>query len=134
MASKEVAAGGVILRGGKTLLVKVTNLQGEVRWSFPKGHLEGREKPLDAALREVEEETGWRCESQGLLGEVRYTFKRNGRPVDKKVRWYRMKPLKKVGRPDAVEIMTTRWVSLRALSKYLTYPSDIKLAKKLSPR
>lgn len=134
MPLKEYAAGGAVIRGGKVLLVKVTNLQGEVKWSFPKGHLEGREKPLEAALREVEEETGWRCESQGLLGEVRYKFNRNGRPVDKKVRWYRMKPLKKVGRPDAVEIMTTRWVALRGLSKYLTYPSDLKLAKKLPPK
>jgi predicted NUDIX family NTP pyrophosphohydrolase len=27
-------------------------------WSFPKGALEGAEEPLDAALREFEEETG----------------------------------------------------------------------------
>lgn len=131
MAAKEYAAGGAVLRGGKVLLVKVVNLQGEVKWSFPKGHLEGREKPLEAALREVEEETGWRCASEGLLGEVRYSFNRNGRPVDKKVRWYRMKPLRKVGRPDAVEIVTTRWVPLASLSKYLSYPSDVKLARKL---
>lgn len=132
MAMKEIAAGGVILRDDKTLLVKVTNLQGEVKWSFPKGHLEGKEKPLDAALREVEEETGWRCESLGKLAEVRYFFTRNGRPVDKRVIWYRMKPLKKVGRPDAVEIMSTRWVALSSLPKYLSYPSDLKLAKKLT--
>jgi ADP-ribose pyrophosphatase YjhB (NUDIX family) len=131
MAMKEVAAGGVILRNGKTLLIRVTNLQGEVRWSFPKGHLEGKEKPLQAALREVEEESGWRCESLGKLAEVRYSFNRNGRPVDKRVVWYRMKPLKKTGKPDAVEIMTTKWVSLGSLSKYLSYPSDLKLAEKI---
>lgn len=131
MAAQEIAAGGVVLRGGKTLLIKVTNLQGEVRWSFPKGHLEGKEKPLEAALREVEEETGWRCESAGLLAQVRYSFTRNGRPVDKRVVWYRMKPLRKVGRPDEVEILQTRWVTLASLAKYLSYPSDLKLARKL---
>jgi 8-oxo-dGTP pyrophosphatase MutT (NUDIX family) len=131
MAMKEVAAGGVILRGAKTLLVKVTNLQGDVKWSFPKGHLEGKEKPLEAALREVEEETGWRCENLGKLAEVRYFFTRNGRPVDKRVVWYRMRPLKKVGRPDAVEIMATKWVLVTSLAKYLSYPSDLKLVKKL---
>lgn len=134
MAAKELAAGGVVLRAGKALLVKVTNLQGEVKWSFPKGHLEGGEKTLDAALREVEEETGWRCESEGRLAEVRYFFTRNGRPVDKRVVWYRMKPLKKTGKPDAVEVMGTRWVALGSLPKYLSYKSDLELARRLSPK
>lgn len=132
MAMKETAAGGVVLREGKALLVKVTNLQGEVRWSFPKGHLEGGEKPLQAALREVEEETGWACESLGKLAEVRYSFARNGRPVDKRVVWYRMKPLKKTGRPDEAEIMSTKWVALGALPRYLSYPSDLALLEKLA--
>ncbi|MDX6769486.1 MAG: NUDIX domain-containing protein [Elusimicrobiota bacterium] len=127
MAAKERAAGGVVGRGGKVLLVQVTNLQGEVRWTFPKGHLEGKEKPLEAALREVEEETGWRCRSMGFLAEIRYRFNRNGRPVAKTVRWYRMTPVEKVGRPDAVEIMKTKWVAARSAAKSLSYPTDLKL-------
>lgn len=127
MASKEYAAGGVVGRKGKVLLVKVTNLQGEVRWTFPKGHLEGKEKPLQAALREVEEETGWRCRPVGFLAEIRYRFSRNGRPVAKKVRWYRMEPIEKVGRPDAVEIMNTKWVAARSAARALSYPTDLKL-------
>jgi len=51
--AEERAAGGIVERGGKVLLVRVTNLQGEVKWTFPKGHLEKGEKPLAAALREV---------------------------------------------------------------------------------
>lgn len=131
MAAKEFAAGGVVLREGKALLVKVTNLKGEVKWTFPKGHLEGKESALEAALREVEEETGWRCESEGPLTEVRYFFTRNGRPVDKRVSWFRMRPVKKVGRPDAIEIMGTRWVPLDGLERLLSYKSDLELARKL---
>ena len=55
--AKEYAAGGIVGKNGKVLLVKVTNLQGQVVWTFPKGHLEKNETPLKAALREVEEET-----------------------------------------------------------------------------
>lgn len=128
--AKEYAAGGVVEKNGKVLLVKVTNLQGEVRWTFPKGHLEKKETPLKAALREVEEETGWRCRKVGLLGEVRYSFKRNGRPVAKKVRWYRMEPVEKTGTPDAVEIMKTKWVSKTAAAKSLSYLSDLKLIER----
>ncbi len=125
--AKEYAAGGIVGKNGKVLLVKVTNLQGEVVWTFPKGHLEKNETPLKAALREVEEETGWRCRKTGPLALVRYRFNRNGRPVAKKVRWYRMEPIAKTGKPDAHEIMNTKWVTARLAGKSLSYPSDLKL-------
>jgi 8-oxo-dGTP diphosphatase len=125
--AKEYAAGGIVGRGGKVLLVKVTNLQGEVVWTFPKGHLEKNETPLKAALREVEEETGWRCRKTGPLALVRYRFNRNGRPVSKKVRWYTMEPVEKTGKHDAVEIMKTKWVDAKKAAKKLSYPSDLKL-------
>jgi len=132
--AKEYAAGGVVERNGKVLLVKVTNLSGEVVWTFPKGHLEKKETPLKAALREVEEETGWKCRSNGPLALVRYRFNRNGRPVAKKVRWYRMEPVEKTGRPDEVEIMKTKWVLPAKAAKILSYPSDLKILKKHSGR
>jgi len=125
--AQEYAAGGIVERNGKVLLVKVTNLQGEVVWTFPKGHLEMNETPLKAALREVEEETGWKCRSTGPLALIRYRFNRNGRPVAKKVRWYRMAPLERTGKPDAVEIIKTKWVARRAAAKSLRYPSDLRL-------
>lgn len=128
--AKEYAAGGIVEKNGKVLLVKVTNLQGEVVWTFPKGHLEKGETPLKAALREVEEETGWKCRNAGPLALIRYRFNRNGRPVAKKVRWYRMEPLEKTGRPDEVEIMTTKWVAKLKVEKILSYPSDLKLMRK----
>lgn len=132
--AKEYAAGGIVERNGKILLVKVTNLQGKVVWTFPKGHLEKNETPLRAALREVEEETGWKCRSIGPLALIRYRFNRNGRPVAKKVRWYRMEPISKTGVPDASEIISTKWVSTRTISKVLSYPSDLRLSKKLPVR
>ena len=125
--AKEYAAGGIVERNGKILLVKVTNLQGEVVWTFPKGHLEKKETPLMAALREVEEETGWKCRHVGPLALIRYRFNRNGRPVAKKVRWYRMEPVKRTGKPDAVEIMKTKWVAKKMATKSLRYPSDLRL-------
>jgi ADP-ribose pyrophosphatase YjhB (NUDIX family) len=130
--AKEYAAGGIVERNGKVLLVKVANLEGKVVWTFPKGHLEKKETPLKAALREVEEETGWKCRSVGPLALVRYRFNRNGRPVAKKVRWYRMEPVEKTGRPDEVEIMKTKWVSPDKAAKILSYPSDLKILKKRS--
>ncbi len=126
-AGKEYAAGGIVEKKGKVLLVKVTNLQGEIVWTFPKGHLEKGETPLKAALREVEEETGWKCRKIGPLALIRYRFNRNGRPVTKKVRWYRMEPVERTGKPDEVEIMKTKWMAKKAAAKALRYPSDLRL-------
>jgi len=126
-AAEEFAAGGIVGRGGKVLLVQVTNLQGEVRWTFPKGHLEKGETWLKAALREVEEETGWKCRSLGPLSTVTYRFLRTGQPVFKRVRWYRMEPVSRTGDPDAVEIMKTKWIAADKAARLLSYPSDLKL-------
>jgi 8-oxo-dGTP diphosphatase len=124
---REFAAGGVVGRDGKVLLVQVKNLEGEVRWTFPKGHLEKNETWLKAALREVEEETGWRCRNAGALSNVAYRFRRGARPVFKRVRWYRMEPVKKTGVPDAAEIRRTRWVGLTGAERALSYPSDLRV-------
>ena len=37
-------------------------------WNFPSGRLENKEKILNAAIREVEEETGYKISISGLLG------------------------------------------------------------------
>ena len=121
---KEYSAGGIVGRNGKVLLVQVKNLEDKIVWTFPKGHLEKGETWLEAALREVEEETGWRCRNRGLLSNVTYRFERKGRPVFKRVRWYRMEPVEKTGKPDADEIRKTKWVEAKAAAKSLSYPSD----------
>ena len=124
---KEYSAGGIIGRGGKILLVQVRNLEGKIVWTFPKGHLENKETWLQAALREVEEETGWKCRNRGLLSNVTYRFERKGKPVFKRVRWYRMEPLEKTGKPDADEIRKTKWIESRRAAKSLSYPSDARV-------
>jgi 8-oxo-dGTP pyrophosphatase MutT (NUDIX family) len=48
---------------GNVLLVKGRRSQ---KWSFPKGHTEDNELPLDCAKRELEEETGVRLVSDHL--------------------------------------------------------------------
>ena len=132
---KEYAAGGIVGRRGKVLLVQVRNLKGEIVWTFPKGHLEKKETWLSAALREVEEETGWKCRSRGVLSDVTYRFERKGKPVFKRVRWYKMEPLVKTGKPDPDEIRRVKWVEARCAAKSLSYPSDGRvLARYLAMR
>lgn len=131
---REDAAGGIVGRAGKVLLVQVRNLEGKIVWTFPKGHLEKGERWLDAALREVEEETGWSCRHLGDFARVSYRFKRDGKPVFKRVRWFLMAPVKKTGKPDADEIRKTLWVDAGRAGRKLSYPSDLDLIKRYCDR
>jgi 8-oxo-dGTP pyrophosphatase MutT (NUDIX family) len=57
-AAVETSAGGVIYRvtGGRVHVLLIRDAYQH--WGFPKGHVEGAESAAEAALREVEEETG----------------------------------------------------------------------------
>jgi bis(5'-nucleosidyl)-tetraphosphatase len=127
----EFSSGGVVRDGEKLLLVKVENLEGKLAWTFPKGHIEKGEKAPEAALREVEEETGYRCEIVKPFDKVQYWFKKDEQLIKKNVVWFLMKPLEKTGEPDPEEIMETRWVSMDEAKELVRYKSDKQILAKL---
>ncbi len=130
--TSEHSAGGVILEDGRVLLILMLNLTGSKIWTFPKGHIEPGETPEAAALREVAEETGFDCEIIRALCKADYSFERQGRHVDKDVRWYLMRRLGGDGvvkTPD--EIFDIKWCEPGEAKKYLSYPSDLKMLELL---
>lgn len=129
----EFSAGGLVVKDNKILIVKVETLKKEIVWTFPKGHIEKGEKGLHSALREVEEETGWRCKlvESYPFEEVKYWFKREGELVKKSVKWFLMKPINEVRKYDKEEIIEYKWIDINEAEKILVYPSDKKLIKKL---
>ncbi len=134
MASKtkfEFSAGGIVQDGAKFLMVKVENLEGQTLWTFPKGHIEKGETSELAAVREVEEETGYQCEIISSFERVQYWFKREKSLTRKTVNWFLMKPIKKTGTFDPEEILDTRWVTLNEALSLARYRSDKKLLAKL---
>jgi 8-oxo-dGTP pyrophosphatase MutT (NUDIX family) len=124
----EFSAGGVVLREGQALLIRTRDLSGRTVWTFPKGKLDEKETSPQAAIREVEEETGWRCRIEAELPRSQYWFQREGRRVKKTVRWFRMVPVEQVGRPDE-EVDEAAWVPVREAMVRLTYDSDRELLK-----
>ena len=61
-----VAAYSVVVHDGAVLLARYTG-SDPPRWSLPGGGLDHGEDPRDAAVREVEEETGYRVRLDRLL-------------------------------------------------------------------
>ncbi|GAA1511685.1 ADP-ribose pyrophosphatase YjhB (NUDIX family) [Agromyces terreus] len=62
-----IAAYGVIIRDGEILLSH-WNEHGRSGWTLPGGGIEGAEHPVEAAVREIREETGHEASVDRLLG------------------------------------------------------------------
>ena len=92
-------------------------------WSFPKGKLEAGELEEDAAVREVEEETGLRCR---IDREQRTTSYRDARGRPKTVRYWLMTPIG--GKLTAAnEVDDARFVPLADARELLSYARDVEL-------
>ncbi len=73
-AVAEIAAGAVLAHDESAELLLLHHAE-EDRWCFPKGHVEAGESLLEAAVREITEETGLKeFTVDQELGEVAYRF------------------------------------------------------------
>ena len=132
MTRQEHSAGGLILEDGRVLLIRMQNLKGEKVWTFPKGHIDPGETAGQAAAREVLEETGWACEIISELYTARYSFVRNGEPVEKDVRWFLARRTGGDGVPKTPdEVFGSQWLTLDEAERTLIYPSDLEIVSLL---
>jgi len=71
-----VIAGAIIEKEGKILLVKEAKKISKDKWNCPAGWLDVGENPIEAAKREVREETGFDFRPTHLLGIYSCVHKR----------------------------------------------------------
>ena len=114
------AAGGVVVRDGRVLLVHRPRYDD---WTFPKGKLDPGESFEDAALREVEEETGVRCGLGHELPATRYEVR--GR--QKLVRYWLMAPESDADFVPNDETDEIRWATPEEARGLLSYDHDREL-------
>ena len=112
------AVGVVCLRGDAVLLIRRGTPPRQGEWSLPGGRIEPGERAVDAALRELREETGVEAEITGLIDVVDGLFPEAGRHyvlIDYAARWLSGEP---VAGDDAME---ARFVALDAVEALIDW-------------
>lgn len=131
----DFAAGGIVLSENKILLVK--NKKGDSSadsiswWGYPKGHLEEGEKPSEAAVREVYEETGFEVKivNNKPVAESRYEIERSGEVLQKTVWFYEMEVVEPFKNEPDDEIDEIALVDFESALDLLTHDEDRKILK-----
>lgn len=101
-------------------------------WSFPKGHPEIDENPLQAASRELFEETGLHIEKL-LFPEPekeKYVFKHQGKLVHKTV-FYFVAEVKGKVKLQKEELQAYQWIPLKDAGEKVSFPQAAQLCEKV---
>ena len=134
---KTYSAGGVVLNAKKEVLV--VN-QSHTSWSLPKGHLDPGETALEAARREIREESG--ISELKLIRELgtyqRYKIKLGGgddKSELKVIAFFLFETAQTALEPTDPHNPEARWVKKEEVAGLLTHAKDkeffIKIAKTL---
>ena len=129
---EETSAGGLVVdrSDGRALVALIGRLdrRGRLLWSLPKGHLEAGESTEDAAVREVEEETGIRGRVVASLGTIDYWFVAEDRRIHKTVHHYLLEAAGGQLSDRDLEVDEVAWVPLDELRDRLAYAGERRLA------
>jgi 8-oxo-dGTP pyrophosphatase MutT (NUDIX family) len=128
---EETSAGGLVVdrvaAPQVAALIGRHDRHGRLLWSLPKGHLEDGETAEDAAIREVEEETGIRGRVLAPLGTIDYWFVVDDRRIHKTVHHYLLEAFGGQLSDEDIEVEEVAWVPLTDLPERLAYADERRL-------
>ena len=120
------AVGVVCLRGDSVLLIRRGTPPRQGEWSLPGGRIEPGERAVEAALRELREETGVEAEITGLIDVVDGLFPEAGRHyvlIDYAARWVSGEP---VAGDDALD---ARFVALDEVESLIEWSETRRIIR-----
>lgn len=97
---------------------------------LPKGHIDPGESELEAAVREIREETGVEVEPMAELGEVHYWYMRGGRRVPKAVVFHLFSYLRGDIADHDEEVEMVRWMPLQEAARSLSYDGEREMVQR----
>ena len=116
------AAGGIVCREDSSgeIEIVVVHRPAYDDWTLPKGKVDSDETPEECALREVKEETGFRCELGRPVGCTAYVDRRGRNKV---ACYWVMEVISGRFRPGG-EVDRMLWLPVTDAVKRLTYERD----------
>jgi 8-oxo-dGTP pyrophosphatase MutT (NUDIX family) len=111
-AEVELSAGGAVVRDHEVIVIV----------------------PVQAAQREVAEETGVTADLIDKLGDVEYSYERRGRRRQKRVAFYLFTYRSGRLEDHDQEIEDARWMPLEQAVHALTYPGEREIARRALSR
>ena len=124
----EHSSGGAVidLRDGAPFVAMIAT-RGRSRWGLPKGAVSPGETSEQAALREVQEETGLDAEIISLLDTIEYFFRAGDTLIKKSVDFYLMRYVGGIMTPQLSEVDDVEWVALPEAIQRASFESERKL-------
>jgi ADP-ribose pyrophosphatase YjhB (NUDIX family) len=128
----ETSAGGLVVdpASGTAAVIGRLDRRGRLLWSLPKGHIEAGETAEEAAVREVEEETGIIGRVVAPLGTIDFWFVAEDRRVHKTVHHFLLRALGGELSDSDVEVSEVAWVPLHELESRLAYADERRLIRR----
>jgi 8-oxo-dGTP pyrophosphatase MutT (NUDIX family) len=103
---------------------------------LPKGLVDPGEKALEAALREVREETGITASPVTKLADIKYMYVRtwgDGQRVFKIVSFYLLRyesgEIDQISQAMRIEVARASWIRLQDAAKLLAYKGEKQMAR-----
>jgi len=124
----EHSSGGAVIsfRDGSPFVALIAT-RGRTRWGLPKGAVSEGETSEQAALREVNEETGLTANIVKPLDTIEYFFRASGTLIRKRVDFYLMNYASGELVPQLSEVDDVEWVALPEAIQRASFDSEKKL-------
>jgi len=133
---KEFSAGGVVYKkegdSVKIILISRSHSLGAQVWCLPKGKIESNETHINAAAREIKEETGASGNLVKLLGDIKYQFisPQDKAHVYKEVRFFLFEYTNGILRAQENESLDAKWFDIDEAARIMAYPSEKSMVLK----
>ncbi len=131
LAKREFSSGGIVIRRDGDLFSVLLIKDSYGHWTWPKGHIEKGESAKDAAIREIEEETG--IDDATILskiGNTNYYYKRDDLLIYKTVHLYLCETNKEELNIQMSEIKAGKWFTPKEALSRVEYRGAKGLLKK----